>query len=74
MLLSSSPVKDASLSRLRPGFKSRREHLAFSPSGAGSKREHQAYSSKPKSAKSGFDYVQFLNLVKEQSAELNFAS
>ena len=38
----------------------------------GSKRDKQADSSKPKNAKSGFDYVQFLNLVKEQSAELNF--
>ena len=60
------------LSTPEHGFKSRWEHLAFSPASAGSKRDEQADSSKPKNAKSGFDYVQFLNLVKEQSAELNF--
>ena len=57
---------------MRPGFESRQEHPAFSPASAGSKRDKQADSYKPKNAKSGFDYVQFLNLVKEQSAELNF--
>ena len=71
-LLSSSPAKDVGLSTPQLGFKSRWEHPAFSPTGAGSKREKQADSPKPKNAKSGFDYVQFLNLVKEQSAELNF--
>ncbi|MCW1312854.1 MAG: site-specific integrase, partial [Candidatus Parvarchaeota archaeon] len=54
------------------GFKSRREHFENSTESAGSKRDKQADSYKPKNAKSGFDYAQFLNLVKEQSAELNF--
>ena len=52
---SSSPVKDAGLSSLKLGFKSRREHPAFSPASAGSKRDEQADSYKPKNAKSGFE-------------------
>ena len=46
--------------------------MQFATTKAGSIRYKQAYPSKPKNAKSGFDYAQFLNLVKAQSAELNF--
>ena len=53
---SSSPVKDAGLSSLKLGFKSRREHFENSESSQGSKIDKQSIPSKPKSAKGGFDF------------------
>ncbi len=72
MLPSSSPAKDAGLSILQLGFKSRREHLKIPTTSSGSERDRQTDSSKPKNAKCRFDFDTFLNMVEEGSKGLNF--